>query len=113
MARGQLGAVPVEGVIFDLDGTLIDYEGASHKALAAPLERRGKAFTWETHANIVGTKPEDWSRNVLSAVGLSADVITPEQYAEVRSLDGTMRHSPPLPPDETLRATCEVPSYGI
>ncbi len=27
-------AVVVEGVIFDLDGTLIDFEGASHEAVS-------------------------------------------------------------------------------
>ena len=31
---GSAAAVKeVEGIIFDLDGTLIDYEGASHEAL--------------------------------------------------------------------------------
>ena len=72
--------VPIEGVIFDLDGTLIDYEGASHTALSRPLERRGKSFSWELHATIVGTKPEDWSRNIIAAHGL-ADELPPAQYA--------------------------------
>jgi beta-phosphoglucomutase-like phosphatase (HAD superfamily) len=63
-------STPIEGIIFDLDGTLIDYEGASHEALHRPLARRGKALSWNLHAQIVGTKPEDWSRNVLAAVGL-------------------------------------------
>lgn len=39
------GPFSVEAVIFDLDGTLIDYEGVSHIALARPLERRGKVGT--------------------------------------------------------------------
>ena len=71
----------IEGIIFDLDGTLIDYEGASNVALARPLQRRGKDFTWELHATIVGTKPEDWSRNILAACGL-AEELTAEQYAK-------------------------------
>jgi len=75
-------AVPVEieGIIFDLDGTLIDYEGASNAALAVPLIKRGKQFSWELHAQIVGTKPEDWSRKIVEAVGLGEE-LTPEQYA--------------------------------
>ena len=71
--------VAIEGIIFDLDGTLIDYEGASHVALEIPLKRRGRELPWELHAQIVGTKPEDWSRNILSALSL-LDEFTPEQY---------------------------------
>lgn len=76
-----MAAPSVEGIIFDLDGTLIDYEGASHIALARPLERRGKQLSWDTHATIVGTKPEDWSRTIMAASGLSPEELTPEQYA--------------------------------
>ena len=77
----QPAPVEIEGIIFDLDGTLIDYEGASNAALAVPLTKRGKQFSWELHAQIVGTKPEDWSRKIVEAVGLSAE-LTPQQYAE-------------------------------
>ena len=76
-------AAPIEGVeavVFDLDGTLIDYEGASHTALAMPLERRGRNLTWELHASILGTKPEDWSCHILEALGIPAEELTPEQY---------------------------------
>ena len=61
----------VEGIIFDLDGTLIDYEGASHIAISAPLEKRGKCFDWDLHARIVGRKFEDWSKIVLDACELA------------------------------------------
>lgn len=79
-ATARADPTPIEGIIFDLDGTLIDYEGASHIALERPLERRGKALPWALHATIVGTKPEDWSRNILAAVGLSGEV-SPTTYA--------------------------------
>ena len=72
----------IEGIIFDLDGTLIDYEGASHIALARPLEKRGYQFSWELHATIVGTKPEDWSRNIMAASGCPPSVLTPAQYVQ-------------------------------
>ena len=82
-ASSASDAVPVEieGIIFDLAGTLIDYEGASNAALAVPLRKRGKQFSWELHAQIVGTKPEDWSRKIVEAVGLGAE-LTPQQSAE-------------------------------
>ena len=49
----------VSGVVTDLDGTLIDYEGASHAALEEPLVELGivDEFSWELHADIVGRKP--------------------------------------------------------
>ena len=37
----------VQAVIFDLDGTLLDFEGVSHVALEAPLARRGAKLPWE------------------------------------------------------------------
>ena len=78
---GSAAAVKeVEGIIFDLDGTLIDYEGASHEALERPLLDRGiKTFSWDLHSKIVGMKTEDWSRIVVEstpALGLS-----PAEYA--------------------------------
>ena len=73
-------SIPVEGIVFDLDGTLIDYEGASHVALAMALERCGRSFSWNLHASIVGTKPEDWSRNILEALGVPPEELTPEKY---------------------------------
>ena len=55
----------VEGFIFDLDGTLIDYEGASHEALSRPLAARGCTLSWTQHAALVGRKNEDWSAMVV------------------------------------------------
>ena len=74
--------VSVQGVIFDLDGTLIDYEGASHEALSDPLVKRGKTLSWELHSTIVGTKYEDWSKNIIASVGLEDSFTTAEYIAE-------------------------------
>ncbi|KOO25658.1 had-superfamily hydrolase [Chrysochromulina tobinii] len=43
-------------------------------------KRRGYSFSWELHASIVGTKPEDWSRNILEALGVPPEELTPKQY---------------------------------
>lgn len=69
----------IKAIIFDLDGTLIDYEGASHIALEKPLEKFGITLSWELHAKIVGTKPDDWSRIILTELELK-DKITQEEY---------------------------------
>ena len=39
--------------LFDLDGTLLDYEGASHVALNTALQGHG-AVDWALHASIIG-----------------------------------------------------------
>lgn len=82
MLDQECQAIAVEGVIFDLDGTLIDYEGASHTALDRPLRRRGSSLSWALHAQILGTKPESWSRSILEACGLDASdaVLYVEEY---------------------------------
>lgn len=75
------------GVLFDLDGTLLDFEGSSHNALNAPLI--GKRFpgdetkrvTWKLHAQIVGKPKTAWSNEILTALEVSAEDCTPEQYA--------------------------------
>ena len=76
------GVRAVQGIIFDLDGTLIDFEGVSHRALAAPLEKRGCAFSWELHARIIGTKTEDWSRTIVEATPELRGALTPADYAK-------------------------------
>lgn len=72
----------IEGLIFDLDGTLLDYEGISHRALEAPLSRRDKSLSWELHGQIVGKKAEDWSRIILDELGVSEKTLTPEDYVK-------------------------------
>ena len=79
--------VSIDAVIFDLDGTLIDYEGLSHEILGAPLASRGYALTWELHAQIVGTRPDSWSRAILGALEVPEAVLSPEVYvAEYHAL---------------------------
>lgn len=73
--------ISIDAVIFDLDGTLLDYEGLSHELLKAPLEARGvEGFTWDLQASIVGSRPERWSAQILEALDVPRDVLTPEAY---------------------------------
>ncbi|KAF4735435.1 hypothetical protein FOZ62_015786 [Perkinsus olseni] len=66
--------------IFDVDGTLIDYEGASAIALSKPIERFGGKVTPALHAKLMGTQPEDWSRIVLDGNNITPDQLTRQQY---------------------------------
>ena len=102
----EAAAAPVVGFLFDLDGTLLAFETASHAALNAalrgvPLPRGSVGVTrtttttttttstdaaaepvsWRIHASIVGTKEEDWSREVLRAVGVDEASLTPKEFA--------------------------------
>ena len=80
MVADAAAKLSVDAVIFDLDGTLLDYEGLSHELLATPLAARGFELTWELHAAIVGTRPERWSAQILEALGVPADVLSAEAY---------------------------------
>jgi HAD superfamily hydrolase (TIGR01509 family) len=65
--------------IFDLDGTLLDYEQESHEAIKSVCEKYGgKNFTLAIHASIIGTKNEFWSRKLVTELGMT-DLLTPEQ----------------------------------
>ncbi|CAL1150955.1 unnamed protein product [Cladocopium goreaui] len=72
----------VQAVIFDLDGTLIDFEGVSHVALEAPLARRGAKLPWELHGKIVGRKAEDWSAQILEELKMPKTVLKAEKYVQ-------------------------------
>merc|ERR1719160_608741 len=71
-------------VIFDLDGSLLDYEGQSHVALCEGLRGAGlgldgsDAVSWELHASIIGMRPEGWSKQILTALKVPAETFTPE-----------------------------------
>ena len=76
--------IEIEAVLFDLDGTLIDYETLSHDTLEKPIKDRGFGeVSWDLHGSIVGMKHSDWSRIILEKVGITADKsidFSPEEY---------------------------------
>ena len=92
---------PFSAVLFDLDGTLIDYETVSHLALRAPLARRrllkehDNLLPWAVHGAIVGMRNEDWSRGILSLLGVSPETYSPEQFVQDYELEvpGLVAHS--------------------
>lgn len=72
--------------LFDLDGTLLDFEGASHRALNTALRPHSASFrddepvSWALQARVVGTPEENWTRVILHEVGL-ADHVSPRAFA--------------------------------
>jgi pseudouridine-5'-monophosphatase len=63
--------------IFDLDGTLLDFEGISSQALSTVLGRQKKVFTRDMHASILGTPASFWSKKLVDDLDITG--ITPEQ----------------------------------
>jgi pseudouridine 5'-phosphatase len=80
--RKKQKPIRIEGIVFDLDGTLIDYEGASHEALALACKKYGATFTWALHAKIVGMQPESWAKIIIDELNMSEKGVTVQQYIE-------------------------------
>lgn len=103
----------VQAVIFDLDGTLIDFEGVSHVALEAPLARRGAKLPWELHGKIVGRKAEDWSDQILEELKMPKTVLKADKYVQeymndLKVLYGTIQAWP-----GTLRLLRRLKEMGM
>ena len=99
----------MRGVIFDLDGTLLDTELLSVKAINSVLQNKVPTAEWtvQQHLGIIGMKGTDWTRIVLKECGVTDDTtLTPAQLetqweetlgrmvGEAIALPG---RSPPLP----------------
>ena len=57
-------------------------ETKSNWALSQPVIKQGKSqgVTWRLHAQIVGTRSQDWSVKILNELGIKE--ITPEEYVK-------------------------------
>ncbi len=75
----------MEYAIFDLDGTLLDYEGASHVAIQRSVDPFGKHFSHSLHASIIGTKNADWSVKVVRELRLEGQLAPEELIAQYHS----------------------------
>ena len=78
--RKRVKPICIEGIVFDLDGTLIDYEGASHEALSLACKKYGATFTWDLHAKIVGMQPESWAKIIIDELNMAEKGVTIQQY---------------------------------
>lgn len=69
----------IQAVIFDLDGTLIDYEGISNAAMSYPFEKYSESVSWERQAKLIGTPIAIWGRELINEKNLT-DKIELDDY---------------------------------
>jgi beta-phosphoglucomutase-like phosphatase (HAD superfamily) len=60
----------IRGVIFDLDGTLLDTETESTHAINLALAHHGAAITPDIKRAIIGMRSSEWSSYVITTLGL-------------------------------------------
>lgn len=70
----------ISGVIFDLDGTLLDTEALSTRAMNQVLRRFGEGFQvdWALKKKILGMRGDEWGRVVVEELQLS-EVLSPDE----------------------------------
>ena len=88
----------IRGIIFDLDGTLLDTEFLSIKAINTVLAAHGGTGSWSVsdHLGIIGMKGADWTRKVLAKVGDLLPPLDLEREWE-RTLGTLLHEAAPLP----------------
>ena len=119
MADALKGSCPIKGVIFDLDGTLLDTELLSVNAINAVLQSRVPTAEWsvQQHLGIIGMKGADWTKIVLRECCIAEDAaLSPElletQWEEV--LGGMVGEAqalpgkPPLPSPRSRMAAANL-----
>ncbi|KAG2429610.1 hypothetical protein HXX76_010843 [Chlamydomonas incerta] len=101
-------------VLFDMDGLLLDTEGAYTVAQQRILDRFGRKFTWELKAKMMGRQALDAARVLCEDLQLTPEEITPEQFLVERDalLQEAFADAPLMPGAERLvrhLAACGVP----
>lgn len=71
---------PFRGVIFDLDGTLLDTEGISERAIHKTVQVFGKAHSTALHKTFLGRPSQEWTQMAIDALDLHG-LITPKDVA--------------------------------
>ncbi|MYB35668.1 MAG: HAD-IA family hydrolase [Gammaproteobacteria bacterium] len=101
MHSDLLQSAPINGVLFDLDGLLLDTEVIYTRVSQEIVSRYGKTFDWSVKANMIGRPAMDSSRHLVETLDIP---MTPEEYLEER--EGLLRkylsECKPLPGAERL-----------
>ncbi|HYC54931.1 MAG TPA: HAD-IA family hydrolase [Candidatus Binatia bacterium] len=74
---------PVQGVIFDLDGVLLDTEYFYTEVTQEVCGAFGKVFDWSIKRNMIGRPSLESAQYLVDALSLP---ITPEEYLQRRSV---------------------------
>ena len=85
----------IAGVIFDLDGVLVDSETAWNEAREALVREQGGHWTDRAQRDMMGMSSIEWSRYLREELGVP---LAPEQISDqvVRRLTARYRHRLPL-----------------
>lgn len=79
------GAVPVQAVVADLDGTLLDTEPLYWRAYEAAVAAYGKRYSFDdVHRHIMGKPEIPGAQFVVEKTGLAAEGVTAEAFLEER-----------------------------
>jgi len=87
---------PVRGVIFDMDGLLLDTEPFYTRASQVIADRYGKIFDWSVKSRMIGKRAAESARVFVEGLGLP---MTPEEYLVERQsiLDELFPLAEPMP----------------
>ncbi|MEM7531312.1 MAG: HAD family phosphatase [Chloroflexota bacterium] len=64
-----MGKRQIEGVIFDMDGLLVDSEPVWDRARAALAAQYGKSWTTADHHNVMGVSTAEWTEYMINHFG--------------------------------------------
>ena len=62
---------PVEAVVFDLDGVLVDSDHIWHEVREGLARERGGRWTDRSEADMMGMSSTEWSQYLHEVVGLA------------------------------------------
>ncbi len=86
---------PIETIIYDLDGVLLDTEPIYTHVTQAIVGQWGKVFDWSVKSNMIGRRSIDSARYLVERLELP---ITAEEYLDLRQsgLDEGFRNAPAI-----------------